>query len=271
MHILRLGPFFAFSLLLSVTTIQAQQTTTPAPRDAQAITTLSQALAAMTGGTAISDATLTVNVTRTSGSDEQTGTGTLSELGNNLAKTSLQLSDGEHEQVINQSGATPVGSWSNPDGVVHSMAAWNCWTPAAWFLPTALISNILNSPSIAVSYIGTLVENGQTVVDIRFWQQVNSVDPSDQTGAVIASLSTADLFLNTTSGLPTALDFTTHADSNSNVNISTEIQFNNYQTFNNVTVPSDIQQYINNSLLLDMQMQSATFNSGLTPSSFTID
>lgn len=261
-----------FPLLLISAVSNAQQAPAPAPpRDAQAITALTQALVAMTGGTTINDATLTVSVTRTSGSDEQTGTGTVSELGNNLAKTDLQLSDGEHRQVIDQSGTTPVGSWSNPDGAVHPAAPWNCWTPPAWFLPTALISNILNTPSVAVSYVGTGVKNGQTVVHIRFGQQVISDDPSDQTGALIAGLSTADLFLNTTSGLPTALDFTTHSDTNSNVNISTEIQFSNYQKLNNVTVPGDIQQYINNSLFLDMKTQTANFNSGLTSSNFSMN
>jgi hypothetical protein len=272
MRVVRLGLVLAFTLLFSFMTVQAQQSSTPppVPRDAQAISALTQALASMTGASVINDATLTVNATRTSGSDQETGTGTLSVLGNAVAKTDLQLSDGERQQVLNQSGAMPVGSWSNPDGVVHTTAAWNCWTPAAWFFPAALVSNILNTPSVAVSYMGTVVINDQSVVDVRFWQQVNS-EPPDQTGTVIADLSTADLYLSTTSGQPTGLSFTAHSDTSSNVNLSIQIQFNNYQKFNGVAIPSDIQEYINNSLLLDLQTQSAAFNSGLTISDFTLN
>lgn len=268
MHILRLGPLFAVSLLSFGTAIHAQSPT-PASRDAQAVALLNQAFTSMTVGTVVNDATLMVNVTRTSGSDEQTGTGTLSVLGNTLAKSDLQLSGGERQQVIDQSGAMPVGSWSNPDGVVHSTAPWNCWTPAAWFLPVALISNVLNTPSIAVSYVGTEVRNGQAVAHVRVWQQVNS-DPPDQTGTIIAGLSTADLFLSTASNLPSALDFAAHPDNHSNANLSIEVRFNNYQKFNGVAIPSDIQAYVNNSLFLDLQTQSAKFNSGLTRLDFNL-
>jgi hypothetical protein len=51
------------------------------------------------------------------------------------------------------------------------------------------------------------------------------------------------------------------------VDIPVAIQYSNYQTISGVTLPLHVQKYINNGLTLDLQIQSASFNSGLaTPS-----
>jgi len=63
-----------FVLVLVVSTFLFSQNQPPS--DPQAVTIATQAMAAMTGGTAISDATLSGNVTRIAGSDTANGTAT---------------------------------------------------------------------------------------------------------------------------------------------------------------------------------------------------
>ncbi len=79
-----------------------------------------------------------------------------------------------------------------------------------------------------------------------------------------------DLYLDANSLLPSALAFNIHPDKNSSVDIPVEIRFGAYQSFKGTWVPTRIQKYLQNSLVVDLTVTSATANSGVSDSAFTL-
>ena len=79
-----------------------------------------------------------------------------------------------------------------------------------------------------------------------------------------------DFYLDPNSLLPVALDFNQHPDDNALIDLPVEIRFSGYQTMSGVAVPEQVQKYLNNTLILDLQLSNATFNSGLSTSVFAL-
>ena len=66
-----------------------------------------------------------------------------------------------------------------------------------------------------------------------------------------------------------AITFSQHPDNNAIVDIPVEIDFSGYSVVSGVAVPLHIQKFFNGSLLLDISVQSAALNTGLTNADFT--
>ena len=119
--------FFLTTLILSP--IKAQ-TTVPV-RDPQALTLVASSLKALTGSVTVNDVIVQATANYVAGSDEKSGTATLTARGNQESLVQLNLSGGTRQEIRNG----PAGVWSGPDGTVHSTATHNCWTDASWFFP----------------------------------------------------------------------------------------------------------------------------------------
>jgi len=253
---------FTFFLLLIPFNSHAQQAAVQAP---QAVALATQALAALTGTTQVSDITLTGTATRTAGSDVETGNITLKALGNQASRFDLVLSTGTRSEIRNASGGTPQGSWITSDGVPHAMAYHNTFTDAAWFVPELSVLSELANPNLIVSYVGQETRSsGEAVQHLHFASQSASTDPT----GLFQSLSAEEVYLDASTYLPVALIFNTHPDNDANTNISVEIDFSSYQSVNGAQVPFHIQKLLNGTLLLDVTVQAANINSGLSETSF---
>jgi hypothetical protein len=228
----------------------------------QASTTLSQALAALSGSTTVSDITLTGTAQRIAGSDSETGSVTYQavSIANRL---DLNLSGGTWSEIRNATSG-PAGNWIGPDGSVHEIAQHNLATDPGWF-PIFTISNVLSATNGVLTYVGPETKNGASVIHLQSSQQVS-------TDTLFQHLTQMDIYLDASTLLPVALDFNTHADSNDLLDIPVEFRFANYTSIGSLNIPFHIQKYFNGSLSLDVQFQQATLNSGLSASSsaFTI-
>src|SRR6267154_5069568 len=114
----------------------AQQTISSSP---QAVQYLQQALMTLSGNALTSDVTLSGTAHYIAGSDDETGTAVLKAMAG-ASRIDLNLSSGPRSEIQNTSGASPVGTWSGPDGVAHPMAIHNLLTEPAWFFPVFPIS-----------------------------------------------------------------------------------------------------------------------------------
>jgi hypothetical protein len=239
------------------------QTTAPA-RDPQALTLIASSLKALTGGVAVNDVTLQATASYVAGSDEETGTATLTASGNQQSLVQLNLSGGPRQEI--RSG--PAGAWSGPDGTAHSTAIHNCWTDASWFFPALTLEAIAADPQTSVSYLGTDTTKGKPLLHL----QVTRVPPgqSASVAALILRLSTMDIYLDPQSFLPLVIDFDTHPDVDAGTNIPVEIQFGNFQNNNGALVPFHVQKYLQGSLLLDLVVTNVSINSGVPASVFTL-
>lgn len=283
--------FFLCSLIpASLSAQQSASTSVPAPAsDPQAVALVQRALSALIGSASISDVTLTGTARRIAGSDDETGTATLTATAAGDSKLSLNFPSGPRTEIRNHSAiplpgslppsvpasvaqtAQPVGAWSGPDSAIHGMANHNVMTDAAWFFPALTLARMADAPNMVLSYVGQETLNGQAVVHISASQQLSA--PSNlhaQLSTLPQHLSQMDLYLDPTTLLPVALAFNTHPDSNALVDIATQVQFSGYRAVNGVQVPLHVQKYLNNGLVLDLQLNTTALNSGLTAATFQI-
>lgn len=254
-------------LLFSLTTLILSplkaQTTAPA-RDPQALNLIASAFNALTGPVAVNDVTLQATASYVAGSDEETGTATLTARGNQQSIVQLNLSGGTRQEIRNG----PDGAWSGPDATAHSMALHNCWTDASWFFPALTLKAIAADPTLAVSYLGPDTSKGATLLHL----QVSRLLPGQSASAtaLIQILNTMDIYFDPQSFLPLVLDFNTHPDEDANTNLPVEIQFGNYQNSNGALVPFRIQKFLQRTLLLDLTVTNVLVNSGVPDSAFIL-
>jgi hypothetical protein len=248
------------------TSINAQTTATPQP---QASTLLAQSAAALTGSVAVSDVTLTGNAQSIAGSDHESGTVTLAAMAAGESRMDLSLSGGNRSQIRSfDANGNTVGAWSGSDGVQHPISFHNLLTDAAWFFPALTLNRIASNSAMVGKYVGQEVLNGQSVLHVSVSQTPTVATAPD--AAIMQHLTQMNFYFDPTTLLPVALSFSTHPDGTELLDISVQIQFSNYQSISGVQVPMHVQEFVNGTLSLDLQLQSATLNSGLSATQFTV-
>jgi hypothetical protein len=238
------------------------------------LTLAQQAQAALSGSLTVSDVTLTGTGTRTSGSDSETGNFTLQALGGNQSNFQIDLASGTRGEVFNLSTEnTPQGFWTAGNGSWNSIASHNCSAGEVWFFPALSVLSQLANPNLSVAYVDQETKNGLPVWHLRF-SLIDSNFTSNSTATVTqkwAQLSSTDVYLDSSTFLPVALSFDTHPDNDLLVDIPVEVDFSNYQQVQGIQVPFHVQKFLNRSLFLDLTVQSAIVNSGLTSSTFAVN
>jgi hypothetical protein len=251
----------AVSLLLSAVWAVAQN---PPSSDPFAVSLAQKSVAALAGGVPVADVTLNANVISISGSDNESGTGTLEAKGTSESRVELSLSGGTQSEVRNLTNGAPAGAWEKNGGASTAYAQHNCWTDAAWFFP-ALSSLIQTAnPNFIYKYVGQEQHGGVNTQHIRVFQI------GQQDNGTLQRLSITDFYLDTNSSLPLAIASQAHADSNMNIDIATEVRFANYQAVSGFKVPFHLQRMFSGGLALDVTVTNAVFNTGLPDSLFTL-
>jgi hypothetical protein len=200
-----------------------------------------------------------------SGSD--TGTATLMALGTGESRMELGLGSGTRSEIRDAQTGTQLGKWINPDNTSGAYTSHNCWTDAVWFFPA--LGSLATGPNVVLSYVGQETRNGAAVQHIQSYiYQPNwpsGVTPSPQ------QLSTVDFYLDASSLLPVAVTFNAHPDNDASTNLGVEVDFTDYQSVSGVMVPMHIQRFQQGSLMVDLVLSTASFNTGLSLSNFSIN
>ena len=245
----------------------SQQASSSGANSTHAVTMLTQSVAGLTGNTTLTDVALSGTARRIAGSDDDSGTVTLKAVSNGSARLDFSLSSGPSAEISNLS-STPAGAWSGPDSISHAISYHNLLTEPAWFSPSIAIARRISSSNFIAAYIGHETLNGHAVEHVSLSQVASSPDPPG--GPSFSHLTQVDFYLDSTTLLPAALSFNVHPDNNALLDIPVEIQFSDYRNVSGAQIPFHIQKFLNNSLLLDLQIQSAALNTGLAASSFSI-
>lgn len=256
-------------LAFSVSAISQSVTTNPTASvasDPAAVTLVQQANLALTGGIAIADSSLTGTGTWIAGSTNETGTATLKLKG--TAQAFFQISAGSFAQSDTRNEASePAGQSVDSDGVLHRTALHNCFVPAAWFSPAAVVS-LAQQPSVVLRYIGQEQRDGATVNHVQFFGSFSTQKLGIQ--ARLRKLSTVDLFLDAGTNLPLAISFNVHPETNAGIDILSEVVFNDYRSVGGTKIPFRIQRFLQGTLAVDITLNSAAVNVGLADSEFAV-
>jgi hypothetical protein len=250
-------------VVMSVLSPSASAQNQPPASDPQAVAYAAQSVAAMVGSVSISDVTLTGSVTW-NGSD--TGTATLRALGSAESRMDLALTSGTRTEIRDAQTGAQLGQWLAPNNASGNFASQNCWTDAVWFFPA--LGSLAAGPNVVLAYIGPETRSGESVQHIQSY-----VYQTNQSGLTPSSqqLSTMDFYLDTTTLLPAAVTFNAHPDNNATANLLVEVDFWNYRAVSGVVVPMHIQKYQEGNLIVDVVVTGASFNTGLSLSTFTVN
>jgi hypothetical protein len=226
----------------------------------QATVLVQESLSALNGGQAVNDVNISANAHRIAGSDDDTGTATLQAVAAGASSVTLNLPSGQLTEIVNSSATPPSGMWVGPDGTVHTTAFHNLLAGPFWFFPEFALAVSSSTSGAVITYVGHETHNGEAVEHLSISQSPAVGTP--QSYASYAQLTQLDFFLDSTTFLPAALDFNTHPDNNALLDIPVEVRFTNYVLVSGVQVPFHVQKFINNTLALDIQFQTASLNSG---------
>jgi hypothetical protein len=246
-------------------------------------------LGALSGSNVIADVTLQATVHSVVGATDGTGTAVLKASSTKDSRIDITLPSGNRSEIRNHSAAPladsfspmvpaavvqaqmnvvqPIGAWSGSDGVLHGMRSQSVSTDATWFFPPMTVATFTSSHGYTVSYVGVESKEGVSVIHLRATNRI--AVPSAPVAVV--DWSQMELFLDSTTFLPVALDFNSYSDSNALIAIPTEIRFSNYAATDGIQIPFRVQKYVHDSLVLDFTIQSVTLNSGLAASVFSLN
>jgi hypothetical protein len=221
---------------------------------------ISQMSSAFSGSQVIHQITLSGNATWHAGSLVDSGPATLTASSDGQFHVTLQLSGGQKLEGRTGTGTTAACSYSGADGVAHNVDLANCWKPAVWFLPAISLPMSLLSNSLIASDLGqgAIGSGTGTYRHLQARLQLSGLSP--QTLAHVTQQSVTDMGLDTSTMLPVLLAYRVYPDNGLQVVIAIEVHYSDYRDVNGVKIPFLIQRYINNSLQLEIAVESVSVN-----------
>jgi hypothetical protein len=224
----------------------------------------SRTIAALTNNSPLTDVTLRATVSRTVGTDNETGTSALIANGKGQSRVDLDFESGKTTETRYLGNGFAFGSLASIDGKETPLAGQNCLTDPAWFFP-AFTSISDTNPTVVLSYVGIEQRKGVSVYHLRSYQASNDLalqfSPEDGLSQ-LTDLSTMDFYIDGTTFLPVAAVFNAHPDNNALTNIPVEIDYSNYQSVDGLMVPFRIQKVFQGVPLLDFAVTSIAVNTG---------
>jgi len=266
MRIVRLGPFFTFALLLSVTALQAQQSSSPTipVRDPQATGILTQCLANSGGSAAVAaiqDFTAVGGITYFWAGEQVPGSVTVRGLGSTDFRIDAGLQDGTRSWTV--TGLN--GSVKEASGKSTSIQTYNAMNLGAQTFPAVRMAVALNDPTLSVSPVTSVTLNGQKVYDVRTQNIYSStIDPTGD----LSKWSTTDYLIDPSTFVLYEIENTLCPNDGSRGEYQHETIFSNYKQVNGVLVPYSITEKVAGQQTWSIQLNSAEFNTGLTDAEF---
>jgi len=230
---------FAFLSLLLVFPVFSRQQAPPSTSSSpQALALLQNSLAALTGGQPINDVTLVGTARRIAGSDDESGSATLKALTTGETRIDLVFASGTYTEVRAFPNSGPTGSWVGPDGVIHAISQHNLLTDSGWFFPALTVARMA-SAGYAVTYVGHETIGAQAVEHLYVTRQFQATGaPSNWTPDALQRLAAMDMYLDSTSLLPSSISFKVHPDKNDLIDIPVTVRLSDYRSISGVQIHS---------------------------------
>lgn len=269
---------FVCSLVSAALFAQQPTSTTSSPgaSASQAVALLQNSLAALTGGTPVTDVTMKGTLIVTFGSSTDSGTVTLIATSAGQGEITTAYPSGTRTEIRDISTGQPTLEVIGPDAAAHAVNTQSALSPnPSWFFPELLLRDALSSPAYSNSYAGEGVYNGSTLQQIS----LSLVSGASISTNVPAKLTQQSVYLDPESHLPVALTFNVHPYDGKHptraftpyrshtFNYPETVQFSDYQSIQGHLVPLHIRTIVKfrpGPLTSDIQISSVTFNTGAT-------
>jgi hypothetical protein len=268
---------------LASATVLAQQSSSPGSASgsstSQGMSIVQQTLTALTGGTPITDVTVTGTYTVTNASGTQSGKIELVATAAGQGRSTVTLPSGTYTETRSVAGGSASMIESGPDGVPHMIATQTAVSPnPAWFCPALLLATAA-SPSYATSYVGREMLNGEAVhhLAVRWLPGGTASSASEPLTQFWQQATNHDIYLDASSLLPVSITFLLHPydpSSPSNplrmyrgntADRTVQILFSDYQLVQGRPVAFHIHSTMKTgvgNVISDIYVSSVEFNSG---------
>jgi hypothetical protein len=253
------------NLLLSfIAAAQTPLNTQPvAQRDPQAVAVLTATLnAADPSGASLSqDFTALGTITYYWAGNEVKGAVTLLGKGAEQFRLDAALPDGTRSFAVSYG----IGKRKQPDGTTTTVAFQNTANAGPLNLPFAAMASALTDSSAAITYVALEALAKQQVHRIRI--QRNFSPEFDPDGS-LSGLRTTDYFIDAVTFLVAKTQDTLHADDNALEDYQREIHLSDHRSVSGLLVPFSIAEDFAGQRTWKIQLDSMSFNTGVSDSSF---
>jgi hypothetical protein len=230
---------------------------------------LQQALTAQSNPAPVTDVTLSGTISVTPSIAPESGTIVLLATSGRQSKTIITVPSGTLTEIRNYSATTHTATITNANGSQNLIPEDLLSPDPAWFFPTFLMASTISSSGYVCSDVGPEPRAGTSVEHLAIWYQ-----PSGMSGPVAWAFqhdTQQDLYLDSSSLLPVSLALklrgnyvdTSFQHWEKSVYVPEEIRFSDYRQVQGRPIAFHIQLYIEDMLFYDIQVTSATFNSGV--------
>jgi len=262
MRVTRLLFFVSISFLLSISLAAqlaaTQQSTPSVQRDPQAVTVLTQSIAAM-GGSVPTDSVATGTVTLVAGSLTETGTIGILTRGVDQSSEQIQTPSVTHKIIYSRGQANDI------HGTVIRTQLELAVSSQSPDFPLPLLAGALNNIEMSFQYVGLETLSGAPVHHIRFWNTFS--EPWIQH---LTEFSRKDLWLDAASRLPIRLSYEWREAYGAAPRISVDCYFSDYRNAGGALYPFLIKKSLNGTPWITITILNAKLNMGLSDADFPV-
>ncbi|MGC2829402.1 MAG: hypothetical protein WB994_07170 [Candidatus Acidiferrum sp.] len=257
--------FFGSLVFLASSQLDGQQNIA-AQRDPQALSILTQVLAASGGSVALSsvqDFTGSGTITNYWAGAEVKAPVTLRSKGPQECRLDANLPEGTKSWAVSYG----QGSLQEPSGEKTSIPFSNSWNLGYLSAPQLAFLAALNDSSISVVQVTQPIIGNRQVYDIRL--QKSFANQDDPTGE-LSKWTTKDYFVDPTTLTIVATQDAAYSNDSPRHSFKHQVAFSDYRSVNGVLFPFAIAETIEGQQTWSIQLSSITLNNGLTDSIFQL-
>jgi hypothetical protein len=215
------------------------------------------------GGSPPTDTAAMGTVVVVAGGDTETGTAKILTKGLNESLEEISLPKGI-SRVVYANGAAAILAAGRDDLQEASMERTASSQSAIYPLP--LIARIISSPDSMYELIGTEDVQGLSCLHIRTWNSFVSY-PKVQ---FLSEFSKKDIWVEAQTGLVRRLSYEVRDASGAAPRLSMDVYYSDYRSIGVGLYPFDVKESMNGTPWMEINIQSAVANTGLTDSAFQI-
>ena len=242
-------PLAVLSLLLLLSGSVAFAQTVLANQDVDT----AKALAAFSQ-TPVQKVRLSGRVHAIAGSTNENGTFSFDLQSTGESKLDLKLASLTRTESTDAISDDPHCTVTKADGVAKETAVHNCWRSLDWLVPLLVLQKHASELHSAPTPSAEKSRDAASEFTVR---RSNS-HATGKTQALIEKLSAVTLKLDPATSLPASMDFNAHPEEDAGTDIPIVVRYSDYRQISGASIPFHIQKYLNNGLVLDLQVDDAT-------------
>jgi hypothetical protein len=232
--------------------------------DPQALAVAQTAFTTMGGANAVAgyqDSLVSGTATIYSGNSPVSYPITMKSKGLRETRVELQMTKGTNVRIVNQG----QGAILRPDGSVKSLYSNNTFHEHVNHIPLLSVLSEFANGNVNLLYKGTakIQDESEDVIEIDFVPDLTN-------GALFASMSATQFFVNQTTGLIDKVQRSTFYEGDQNNTFNEETYFSDYRAVGGMLVPFHVTAYVGGQMDTDLQFGAVTFNTGIPDSDFVI-